>query len=449
MGALGAGDAEFAVVGLSALGGGELREAGHEARPIVTDAVEGRLRLVAAEGGALLARLLHRARPRRLAETVNYAAQPLDKVLDRRVRDAEPELPGGLRLQIVRLVHDEEVVVRQEGAADLQVGEEESVVDDEEVGGGGFLAGVAVEAGALPRAGAGREAARAHSLPRGGFGRVEPQFGAVAGSRLVEPDERLGEQARLVGGHRVAVGVRLPAADAQVVRLALELRAAEAGHVQPRLLAQRVQQIGNVFGDQLLLQVDRVGGNDDADIVAERVQGGGEEVGDGLADAGAAFDEEMARAVVPDCGVEGAGDGFRHRRLLGAGLVAREAPGERAAVRKERADLAGGERLGRIRRSKRSGALQPARDRRLVERADGPRSERGRGVGERGDQVGERAAGAPQQVGQAAERADGERPRPLHERKVDGADGVRVGDHAGGVRRAGERRVHGGRRVSG
>jgi hypothetical protein len=74
---------------------------------------------------------------------------------------------------------------------------------------------------------------------------------------------------------------------------------------------------GDVAGDQLFLEGDGVGGDDDALAAEEAAEDGGDEVGVGLADAGAGLDKEVAAGLL----VEGVGDGLGHFQLLGAVLV--------------------------------------------------------------------------------------------------------------------------------
>ena len=364
-------DAYLALVGLALLRR-ELRESRRELRPLVAHLVERQLRLVLPELGALLARLLDSARADDRPEAMDHGAEPLDEVLDRRLRDAEAELPRRLGLEVVRLVDDEVVVVGQQRAADLEVGEQQRVVDDEQVRGGRLVAGVAVETCALPCAGADREPARAHAVPREEFRAGQPQLRAVAGACLAEPRERLRQRAGVVGRRHVAVRRRLPASQAEVVRLPLELGVPEVGDVQPWNAVQHVQQVRDVLRDQLLLQVDGIGGDDDAHVVAQCEQHGGEQVGDGLADAGAAFHEQVVRLRVRVRRAERPRDGFRHLRLLASRLVAAEALRERAVVRQQLAHFVRRHRFRRLRHAEAARTLQPPRDLLRVDAADGP-----------------------------------------------------------------------------
>ena len=360
------------------------------------------------------------------------AAKPLDEVLDRRLRDAEPELARCLGLEVVRLVDDEVVVVGEQRAAHLEVGEQQRVVDDEQVRGRGLVAGVAVEARALPGAGAHREPARAHAVPRRQLRAGEPQLGAVAGARLAQPCERLRQRPCVVGRGGVGVRRRFPASEAEVVRLALELRVAEARDVHLRHAAQHVQQVRDVLRDQLLLEVDRVRGDDDADVVPQREEHGGQQVGDRLADAGAALHEQVVGLRLR---VRGAAhrtecpcDGLRHLCLLAARLVAAEALRERAVVREQSAHLVRGHRLRRLRHAEAARTLQPTCDLLLVDAADGPGVGCGGRLGECKDEVGERAVRPCQQVGEASQQSGPEAPRTLDEFEVDGVGEAGVGD---------------------
>ena len=166
LGALGRRDAHLALVGLGgAVGPSEVRQSGGELRPLVPDAVEGRLRLFHAALDDLLALGREAAHPDDVAEAVDEGAEAFDGLLDGRLGDAEAELARGLRFEVVGLVDDQVAVFREQGAADFHVGEQQGVVHDYEVRGGGLVAGVAVETRAFASAGAGGEAAGVDPVP--------------------------------------------------------------------------------------------------------------------------------------------------------------------------------------------------------------------------------------------------------------------------------------------
>ena len=79
-------------------------------------------------------------------------------------------------------------------------------------------------------------------------------------------------------------------------------------------------------------------GHDDALAVGGGVQHRRQQVGDALADAGAAFDDELAALV------DGAGDGFEHLGLLGPGLEVGEGCGKDAVGGEQVLDLLLGKR---------------------------------------------------------------------------------------------------------
>lgn len=81
---------------------------------------------------------------------------------------------------------------------------------------------------------------------------------------------------------------------------------------------------GDVFGDELLLEVDGVGGDDHACPSADRSVDGREEVGETLPHARPGLDHEVSP------GGEGFFDGLGHGQLLGAVLVAGEFAGDGA-----------------------------------------------------------------------------------------------------------------------
>src|SRR4051812_42591073 len=85
-----------------------------------------------------------------------------------------------------------------------------------------------------------------------------------------------------------------------------------------------------------------MGGNDDAFLIADREVDGGQEIGEGLAHAGAGFDEEVMALG------EGLFDSRRHFKLLGTMLVAvAEASGDRGA-RAEDVSQGGGHERPRV-----------------------------------------------------------------------------------------------------
>ena len=248
----------------------------------------------------------------------------------------------------------------------------------------------------------------------------QPQLRAVAGARLAEPRERLCQRAGVVGRRHVAVCRRLPASQAEVVRLPLELCVPEVGDVQSRHAAQHVQQVRDVLRDQLLLQVDGVRGDDDADVVAQREEHRGQQVGDGLADAGAALHEQVVRLGVRVRRAERPRDGLRHLGLLTPRLVAAEALRERAVVRQQLAHLVRRHRFRGLGHAEAARTLQPPRDLLRIDAADGPRVGCGRRLGEREHEVGERAVRPRQQVGEASQQPGPQPARTLDELKVDG-----------------------------
>ena len=93
------------------------------------------------------------------------------------VRRLEAELLRRLFFEVVRFVDDEVMVLRQDVAADRDVGQEQRMVHDDDVGGLGALSRPLEEAGAVPRVVAGEGdaglAVGAEPLPDGIFLRRE------------------------------------------------------------------------------------------------------------------------------------------------------------------------------------------------------------------------------------------------------------------------------------
>ena len=200
------------------------------------------------------------------------------------------------------------------------------MVDDDDVGRLRPVARGAEKAGAA-HVGAVAGALGGDAVPSGEIGGLaEVDFGAVAGFGVRHPQRGFGDYAGLVGVQVGGLAHPPPALAAEVVRPALQL-------AEPQLFAQfgvrlgeRRFERGQVFAYQLLLQVDGVGGYDYALVVGGGVDGGGEQVGERFADAGAGFDDE------PSAGVDGFGDGLRHFNLLGALFEGGDGFGERAAL---------------------------------------------------------------------------------------------------------------------
>jgi hypothetical protein len=171
----------------------------------------------------------------------------------------------------------------------MEVGEEEVVVDDDDVGFERLAAHGGDEA-ALP-VGAG--------LAEAGFG---------AGVELM-PERGVFGEASISARSPVSVvfshcgdGVELrdlfEAGEERVVAQGVELVLAEvvaaALHVADVERAEEGFEEGDVLEEELLLEVFGAGGDDDALLALAGEAEGGQEVGEGLAGAGAGFDDEVA-----------------------------------------------------------------------------------------------------------------------------------------------------------
>ena len=98
-------------------------------------------------------------------------------------------------------------------------------------------------------------------------------------------------------------------------------RSWRTAEVHPQVLAEK----GQVLSDELLLQGDRMGADDDAIGGRGGSLDGGDQVGEALADAGAGLDEQVDRLV------ERPLDGGGHLDLLGTLLVPGQSGGDNAA----------------------------------------------------------------------------------------------------------------------
>ena len=80
-----------------------------------------------------LARTGCRDRSRGLAKDAPISGQRLQPVAERRLPHLEAQPPRGLVLQVVCLVHDQDVVFRNQGASGGHVGQQQSVIHDHDV----------------------------------------------------------------------------------------------------------------------------------------------------------------------------------------------------------------------------------------------------------------------------------------------------------------------------
>ena len=228
--------------------------------------------------------------------------------------DMDPEGFGGDVFDGVSFVEDDEVT-REEEVAILgegfliggEEGEEEGVVHDHDIGLGDLAAGgliPTVGAGAAFARGAGVGLAADHGPDAGGGGEGEVAEGAVAGG--LGPFEELREFGGFEGGEEVAgfgEGA-FEAGGAEVVGAAFQEDGFE--------VADEFLDDGDVFVDELLLEVDGVSGDDGFAFGVESAADGGEEVGEGFADAGGGFDDERLLFF------QGDADEFGHALLLRA-----------------------------------------------------------------------------------------------------------------------------------
>ena len=130
-----------------------------------------------------------------------------------------------------------------------------------------------------------------------------------------EPDEHTAVQGHLLGRLRPFVAQLLEEPRTHVVAPPLAHRGAE-------LEGQDALEFGDVFLDELVLQVDGVGGDDDATAVEHRPKSGWQQIANALARARARLDEQMLALV------ERLNDGRDHIHLLCPRLETCEGAGE-------------------------------------------------------------------------------------------------------------------------
>ncbi len=203
---------------------------------------------------------------------------------------------------------------------DGEIGKEQVVVDDDDVGLERLAPHLGDEAAAVVRTGRAEAgvAARVELVPESARLGQSGKLGAVAGLGGLLP---LGDLAVLVDLFQARQN-RLIAQRDQLV--AAEIVGA-ALHVADAQAAQQRFEKRNVAEEELILQRLGAGGDDDALAGAQR----GQQVGEGLAGAGAGLDDQVAALG------EGALDGLGHLELAGAVLVGQRRTRENAAGREE------------------------------------------------------------------------------------------------------------------
>jgi len=260
--------------------------------------------------------------------------EPPQHVIDLPAGDAQPEVIAGDRLDRMGLVEDDHVVVGQDAhlvSPQGQVGEEQGVVDDQDLGVLDAPAGLVVEA--LPIVGT----LASHAI-------------AVLAGHLV-PDGRQGAEVEI--RPRAVVGALGPAGNLAEL-LELGLAREEAGRALQRVshpppaevIAAPLDQHGgelqrdhaveerDVLVDQLLLEADRVGGDDHSEWGgvlfpgSRRGQDRRHQIGETLAHPGARLDHQVLRFT------DRPAHGLGHGELLGAVFVVLQ-PGGDTAFRAE------------------------------------------------------------------------------------------------------------------
>jgi len=250
--------------------------------------------------------------------------------------DLGGEVPRGHVLQMVPFVHHEALEGGEDGGgavagllAQGHVGHEEGVVHHEDVGAGRLAPGTVEEAagveGALDPAALVRLAG--HLLPGFGLGDEGEVAAASLGGMLAPGDDRLQFSGSRVVGEEGGLAFdagQFP--EAEVVGAPLH-------EDRPELDPGVALEKGDVFLDELFLEVDGVGGDDDPLLVADGPKDRRHQVGEGFAGAGAGLDDR--HPVI----VEGFGDGKGHPELLVPVLVAGEVRGQDPGRREDPLDF--------------------------------------------------------------------------------------------------------------
>ena len=202
-------------------------------------------------------------------------------------REARAQPFGSRVLQLVRLVEDDRVVLREHadrpvrGDAQAEIGEVERVIDDHHVGVARTLARLLCEAGRRVRAARAQAALRADGdLRPGARGRFVIELGAVSGQRRVEPRTQAFEGLAVHGIEQAHAELH-DHPPAGVVGAALEQLRADG-------LAARRRRQRQVVAQELRLQRER----GRRDHHAAPGEGGRDEIAEALAGAGAGLAQE-------------------------------------------------------------------------------------------------------------------------------------------------------------
>ena len=261
----------------------------------------------------------------RVQDAGPLAAQQLEGGAGLVAADLDGPLAAGLGLEGVGLVDDPAADGRQDLAVGGDVAQEQRVVGDDDVRAAGAAAGAVEQAlvgevrasAAQALAGLGGEHRAGDVAPANAQG-VEVAVGRLRRERAGDGDggEHVGShgvvRAPVVGhggkGELLSHGA-VHAVQARVVVVALEAREGEAA-------GQGRGESGQLVRDELVGERVGLGGDAHGDVVALGVEDRGQQVGDGLADAGAGLDGAVG--AVGERGRDLAG----HGDLLGAALQA-------------------------------------------------------------------------------------------------------------------------------
>ena len=251
-----------------------------------------------------------------MRHTLQIAAQA-------RLVELESKYVGCDVLESVRLVDDEVLGLRQEGATHSGILQEKRVVHDDDPGVDGGLAR-ALQVAVRPRGPlaaplVARLVVRGDSRPELALSPHEVQLGAIAALGGGAPHESLGHEACfLTSRHRAAQD--LPATGTQVIRTAFE-------HGDRDGASERELQSGQILPDELVLQRKRVRRDDHAFSQSGRRESR-HRVRDRLPYSGARLGHQ--RATVRECSLDGLGEFALLRTILISDELRRE-----RAVRRE------------------------------------------------------------------------------------------------------------------
>ena len=196
--------------------------------------------------------------------------------------------------QVVRLVHDQIVIGGQSAIFYRRVRDQQRMVGDDDMGGFGLLARAVEGANASHFGRAARRSAAfvlgAQPRPHLPITTAQCDRASVASPAFVQPDQNLRQRAQFI-----VVGRFAPTQGRQPPRT--QVIAAPFHQRRAQLFADHLPGQGNILAQQLLLQVDGVGGDCDSVAILQRPARGRDQISQRFARACARLDQQLPSAI--------------------------------------------------------------------------------------------------------------------------------------------------------